>query len=403
MADYPPSVDLRLLALFRLWNIIERFYPYKSLLEKPWDDALAAFLPRFETTEGGHAYIELVADLIARLPDSHVQLYGGDDAVVNPPAQPPFMARFIEKQPVVVALAHDAAGLSIGDTIVAVDGEPIADRIARVRRFVASSSAVAREQIALTRALGGGNGSTMVVTVRGATGAPHDVRLLRRLYGPHEISWRTSDVVSILDGAVGYVDLERLRPQDVDAMFDQLRDTRAIIFDLRGYPRGTGFTIAARLNVRHAGPAAEFERCVVSVASTGPGECDRYRFTQGLSPTPPGEPLYHGGVVLLVDERTVSQAEHTALLFEAAAAPKLVGSHTAGTNGDVTALMLPGGLAMSFTGHSVRHADGRALQLTGLPIDYLVEPTIAGIRRGRDEVIERALKVLGGGQHRRPE
>jgi C-terminal processing protease CtpA/Prc len=47
-----------------------------------------------------------------------------------------------------------------------------------------------------------------------------------------------------------------------------------------------------------------------------------------------------------------------------------------------------------FTGDEVRHADGRRLQRIGLVPDVRVEPTVEGIRAGRDEVLERALALL---------
>jgi hypothetical protein len=42
----------------------------------------------------------------------------------------------------------------------------------------------------------------------------------------------------------------------------------------------------------------------------------------------------------------------------------------------------------------VRHADGRQLQRTGLQPDVEVRPTIAGIREGKDEVLEKALAYI---------
>jgi hypothetical protein len=42
----------------------------------------------------------------------------------------------------------------------------------------------------------------------------------------------------------------------------------------------------------------------------------------------------------------------------------------------------------------VRHADGRQLQRIGLIPDVPVVPTLAGIRSGRDEVLERAIQYL---------
>ena len=97
---------------------------------------------------------------------------------------------------------------------------------------------------------------------------------------------------------------------------------------------------------------------------------------------------------MLIDERTISQAEHTGLFLEAANGTKFIGSPTQGANGDVTGLSLPGGMYVQFTGQGVSHADGRQLQRVGLQPDIEVLPTLAGIRAGRDEVLDAAIDYL---------
>jgi hypothetical protein len=42
----------------------------------------------------------------------------------------------------------------------------------------------------------------------------------------------------------------------------------------------------------------------------------------------------------------------------------------------------------------VRHADGRQLQRIGLVPDVPAAPTIQGIREGKDEVLDRAVRYL---------
>jgi C-terminal processing protease CtpA/Prc len=102
--------------------------------------------------------------------------------------------------------------------------------------------------------------------------------------------------------------------------------------------------------------------------------------------------------VLLIDERAVSQAEHTVLFLEAANGTKFIGSPTQGANGDVTNFSLPGGIHVYFSGQGVWHADGRQLQRVGLQPDSEVRPTLAGIRAGKDEVLDRAIEYLQHGQ-----
>jgi hypothetical protein len=139
--------------------------------------------------------------------------------------------------------------------------------------------------------------------------------------------------------------------------------------------------------------AAKFKRLIVPSPDTA--RTTIYQFDQPIPPSQ-GVPKYTGRTVMLVDERTISQAEHTGLFFEAANGTTFIGSPTMGANGDVTTMVIPGNIVISFTGHDVRHADGRQLQRVGLQPQVLVTPTIAGIRAGRDEVLEAALKYLGG-------
>jgi C-terminal processing protease CtpA/Prc len=203
-------------------------------------------------------------------------------------------------------------------------------------------------------------------------------------------------MLRMLPGNVGYADLDRLPIALVDSMFELFRNTRAIIFDMRGYPQGTAWPIAPRLTDRAAVVAARFQGPVATPRETSDPDVVNQQMTlrsdQRLSPTTKWR--YHGRTVMLIDERTISQAEHSGLLFEAANGTKFVGSPTAGSNGDVTTFMVPGGISISFSGHDVRHADGRQLQRVGLRPDVRVQPTIAGIRAGRDEVLDAALVYL---------
>ena len=105
-------------------------------------------------------------------------------------------------------------------------------------------------------------------------------------------------------------------------------------------------------------------------------------------------PTYNGQTIMLIDERTQSQAEHTGLFFEAANGTIFIGSQTAGANGDVTNFQIPGNIILFFSGHDVRHIDGRQLQKIGLVPDIHVKPTIEGIRKGKDEVLEKAMEYI---------
>jgi C-terminal processing protease CtpA/Prc len=201
------------------------------------------------------------------------------------------------------------------------------------------------------------------------------------------------EVVRILPGNWGYVDLTRLTEAEVDGLFDKVAGTRGLIMDMRGYPQGTAWSIAPRINTKKTKIGAQFRRSQVSAFSMEEGESGFY-FSQPLPDLPDGETLYTAPTVMLIDDRAISQSEHSGLFYEAANGTKFIGTASAGANGDVTRFGVPGGIWIGFTGHDVRHGDGRQLQRIGLIPDVEVAPTRAGLKAGRDEVLERAVRYL---------
>ena len=99
-------------------------------------------------------------------------------------------------------------------------------------------------------------------------------------------------------------------------------------------------------------------------------------------------------VFSLVNQRTQSQAEDVALGFQLATNVTVIGSTTAGADGAVTKFSLPGGIVTYMSGRGVYYPDGTDLQRKGVKIDEYIEPTIAGIKAGRDEVLERAIEII---------
>jgi C-terminal processing protease CtpA/Prc len=393
-----PSLELRLMAAFRIWGAFQYFFAYRELMDEDWDQVLREFLPRFEQAADAREYALNLAEMAARAHDSHVSL--SNSRAFNQflgLAPPPIATRMIEGLPVVTVVGPGAGPeVEPGDVILRVDGRPAGERMERLKRYIAASTPQSLERRVMQFWLNGEPGSEVTLTVRGRDDRVRDVRL-RRAGQAWRGRERTCEVVQILPGNVGYVDLDGLPADGVDAMFEKLRNTGAIIFDMRGYPQGTGWLIAPRLTERNNVAAARFRRPLAlapegmwgDVTTLGAG----WDFLQYLPESDKWK--YRGLTLMLIDERTMSQGEHAGLFFEAANGTKFAGSRSAGADGDVTNITVPGGIVISFSGQAIRHADGRPLQRVGLIPDIEAKPTIAGIRAGRDEVLEKALEHLG--------
>lgn len=396
-ADAPyPTRELRLLAGIRMWAVVDAFEPYRYLAGD-WDGAIRDALPRLDQAADKDAYLRALKELATRVGDGHVFVYAANSASR---VAPPFEVRLVERKPVLVRVLDDAAkaGLTVGDVVETLDGKPIADVIADTRRIYSGSTDEARDQRAADRALDGYDGTSFKLGVRAAGGTTKEVTLAhKRAYST--VLWHGSETGphwKKLPGNIGYADLRELTVPEVPTMFHDLADTKALVLDMRGYPNGTAWSIAPRINTKHATYGAQFLAPLVRANNRDLDE--RTRFLQPLPKLPPGEKLYTGTIVVLVDDRAISQAEHTCLFFEQAANTTFVGSPTHGANGDVTVMRLPGGLRMSFTGQEVRHVDGRQLQRVGIQPNILVRPTLAGVRAGKDEVLDRALAFIAAGK-----
>jgi C-terminal processing protease CtpA/Prc len=76
----------------------------------------------------------------------------------------------------------------------------------------------------------------------------------------------------------------------------------------------------------------------------------------------------------------------------------VVGSTTAGADGNVSGIVLPGGEQTAISGIGVFYPDKRPTQRIGIVPDITVTPTREGIQAGRDEILERALREILGSE-----
>ncbi|MGH8896687.1 MAG: S41 family peptidase [Egibacteraceae bacterium] len=388
-APFPP-LEQRLLALFKYWTVIDLFFPYIQHLDRPWDEVLLETIPRMEAATDETAYVLALAACNAQIRDTHGFLDAPAFQRFVGTHTPSVLVRLVEDRSVIVHVTEPVEGLDVGDVLLSVDGEQAAAKRARLAPYLAASTPQALEWRLHQLLLGGPEGSEAELEILDAAGDQRHVRVTRDRQG---VRWpdRPQPVFGVLPEGFGYMDLARLTPAQVDEAFEAVRDTPALVIDDRCYPHGTAWAIAPRLS-RHEGRfvVARFRRR----EPHGPDPHERRELVFDQVLPPPGTWRYTKPVVVLIYEESISQAEHTCLLVEAACDPTFVGTATNGANGDVTAIQLPGGVRTMFSGHDVRHADGRQLQRVGIQPHVEARPTIAGIRAGRDEVLEAAVRFL---------
>jgi C-terminal processing protease CtpA/Prc len=199
---------------------------------------------------------------------------------------------------------------------------------------------------------------------------------------------RPGPTLQKLSPDVAYLKLSAVKAAEAASYVEAAAGTKGLVIDIRNYPSEfMVFALGSRL-VAKPTPFARF-------TAGDPANPGAFHWRPPLS-LQPATPRYEGKIVILVDETSQSQAEYTTMAFRSAPNAIVVGSTTAGADGNVSPVPLPGGLRAMISGIGVFYPDKKPTQRIGIIPNREVLPTIAGVRAGRDEVLEAAIREIVG-------
>jgi C-terminal processing protease CtpA/Prc len=423
-----PDKNLRLLALYRYWNIIQYFYPYKYLTDKNWDEVLREYIPKFINAKTALEYQLTVLQLASETNDTHARhLLGANeiDLLRGTRYAPfltneidslrgtwyaPFRVRFIENKLTVTDYfkpeLKETAGLEIGDFITHINGKEIEYIIDSIKSYYPASNESARRYYIATDLVRSNNHSIHIVYNSSGKIKQKELTLYERSdLNMNEISNKLSYDSIMIDKDsmfIGYITLETINETEISHIKKSFMNAKGIIIDIRNYPAtfvpfslGNYFTSKRKpfasfttANLNNPGEF-NFSRNV-SFLDNDAGN----RYSSNIFETPRSEKYFQGKLVVIVNEETISQAEYTAMAFRAGDNTVIIGSQTQGADGNVSFIPLPGGLKAGISGIGVYFPDGRGTQRIGIVPDIEVKPTIKGIIDGKDELLEKAIEFI---------
>ncbi len=388
-----PDAGFQLLSLYRFWNIIEYWSPYRDMLGEDWDAVLKEFIPKIAPAPNAETYQRELMALIAKAHDSHTNLWSS--LQVRPPVGDgylPVTVRFIENSAFVtgyqVADKAKAMGLEVGDILTDLDGVRVSKLVETWTPYYAASNDPARLRD-IARSLPRGPRGAVDVRVRRGS---ETLELRAERLPPSSLNVKPShthdlpgETFRLLSEEVAYLKFSTVKATEAAHYVEMASGTKGLILDIRNYPPEFMVFALGSLLVTKATEFARFTRGDLS----NPGA---FHWTHPVSLSP-AKPHYSGKVVVLLDETSQSQAEYTSMAFRAAGA-KIVGSTTAGADGNVSDFALPGGLRSMISGIGVFYPDKKPTQRIGIIPDVEIKPTLAGMRAGRDEVLEEAVRQI---------
>jgi C-terminal processing protease CtpA/Prc len=383
------DAGFQILALYRFWNIIEYWSPYRSVIGESWDNVLLQFIPKLALFKTRTEYENMLQQLLARVNDGHIHLAGSlrPESLCLPPAR----VRFVQGKAVVdrVSQAAPQDGLRPGDIVLEVDGKPVESLVVERSPFYSASNDAGRLRDLASLITGGACGPMALRVLRG--GAASSISTVRQPIDPrvhglaHE---RPGPAFQMLSPEVAYLKLSLAKAADVPTYLESAAHASGLIIDMRSYPSEN---LLYALGGHLVDSPTAFAR-ITSMDLSNPGAF----YWREPYPIPVRDPVYPGKVVLLVDEGTQSAAEFETMGFRASPRAMVIGSMTAGADGDVSELPLPGGKTTHFSGLGIFYPDGKPTQRSGISLDLEVKPTIEGVAAGRDEVLEAAIRAVAG-------
>ncbi|RYU81004.1 S41 family peptidase [Hymenobacter persicinus] len=395
-----PSQGLRLLGLCRYWNLFQYYYPYRYALDEDWARVLPALLPRFAQTATPLEYRHAALALFARVHDGHARFYPPDPLLEAERGAYQVAAdvQFLADQAVVTRVRPAGKGpaspLAPGDVLTHVAGTSVKELARQRLPETGGSNRAAQLNTIALNLLYCASPELPVQVLR--AGRPLRLLVPAVAVGTPALPPAAADsLYRFLTPDIGYIDMARITPAKVPAIMQTFAHTKGIVVDQRNYP---GSFVATYL------PAFALSRPVVFAKFTRydptyPGRFlwespDTLRPIGATRGNPARLPPYPGQVVVLVNEVSRSLAEFTTMAFQATPRGTVLGSQTAGADGNSTPITLPGGLKTLLTGIGAYYPDDRETQRVGLRIDVPVRPTVAGLQQGRDELRDRAVELI---------
>ncbi|WP_439880691.1 S41 family peptidase [Pontibacter sp. MBLB2868] len=368
------------------WNVFQHFYPYFNVAQTDWGQDLRDALARAYTDKTAVDFQGNLQQLIAKLKDGHIRVAAGES---NATYQPPIEWEWIEGKLVITDVLDASTPLNKGDIVTGINGISAEAYFAEVNKYISAATKGWLNYRAKTESLLGEEGTEMNFTILKPDNSTSELRLKRSLSRMKIVSaLPQSDNIKELADGIMYINLDVTPMEEIEKAMPQLQQSKTIICDLRGYPKGNHEFIQYLL------PSADTSRQWMQTPQIIYPDQERlvgYKKSSWLMR--PKRPQLTAQIIFLIDGRAISYAESYMSFIEHYKLATIVGQPTAGTNGNVNPFTLPGGYYISWTGMKVQKHDGSQHHGIGILPNVYVEKTIQGIREGRDEFLEKAMEI----------
>jgi C-terminal processing protease CtpA/Prc len=389
-----PDAGFRLLSLYRYWNIIQYLFPYKNLIEEDWKNVLEEFIPKFINAKNETEYTLAVLEIIGRINDTHANIWGGNQVLNNHFGlrYASVELKFIENKAVVTAYYDEKSGketgLEIGDVISAINNRTVEEIVKERIKFSPASNYPTKLRDIASNLL---RTNDTIINIEFIRADKRESKTLKtfstkeiNIYSKYQVK---DTCFKLINKDIAYISNGTLKREYLPEIWKEIENTKGLIIDIRNYPSDFPIYDLSNYLMPKTTPFVKFTNG--SIESPG-----LFTFTKSLNAGKKNKRYYKGKVVILINEISQSSAEFHTMAYRVNPNSTVIGSTTAGADGNVSQFFLPGGISTMISGIGVYYPDGKETQRIGIVPDIDLKPTIKGLIESRDELLEKAIEVI---------
>ena len=363
-------------------------------MDQGWEKSLTDALPKFIICKSEKEFHDSINEVIVRLNDSHTSYYPVYEGLVIHKYFLPVLFSFIDNKMVITRILNEdfakKIDIKLGDVILSINEKLISDVIKENRSTVTASNEASYLRNLALKFRRFEQEKIIIKFIRDSKTITKTIELYDDINFFHDLNVQPSEKYKIIENNIGYVNMGVNLDKVFDALVSKLKTTKAIIFDLRNYPKSQ--VVNELTKFINSKPIAYAK-------STNPDLRYPSRFYWSKPLLLEGsKDNYKGKIIVLINEETQSWSETIAMSFKTSINTTVIGSQTSGADGAVVNINLMKGVDTSITGAGFYYPNETQVQRIGIIPNIELHPTIAGIQQGRDEVLDRAIKFINIGK-----
>ncbi len=361
-----------------IWNTFKYFYPYKADSQLNLDKELDSMMKKICSVKIDAKTFITLTELFNKVNDAHFFITG---SAPPPVALFPFRVKRI-KNKFIISDVFQETNFKAGDELLEIDKIPVVEEFNRNMKKISGSKHY-KESISLKVLGPRSNLDTALLKIRrGGKIFDEVVHTTRSIF-----NWTffKKDMEKYENG-IYYINLTKATYGAISKALGDLSGVKGLIVDFRGYPED-----AAGIMLHLTKDTLIFSGKSIPVIYDPTGLNNTWRYE--VMKYPPLSPYFNCPKIFLTESATQGQSESWLEMVKQYKLGKIVGTASAGGNGNNIRVNLIGGYYFNFTRTRVLDYEGSKIFLKGVIPDTVVNENDK-ITEKKDFVLEEAIKIL---------